>query len=260
MKPKGFRLPLCTFIKIMQRHPFLYINAKAKDYDAEHAAYQCEQWLTQYLIKENCRGRFSNNYKTKCTCLHALQEDNKAEVVSGIARYMAAWLTFPNHTQQELLSMWDQFANSIAVSERNTGKIKYTLPMSEVPDQPLHRVCKNALWNVLNVGTRKWNSALLDPSKLHALKGKKGDDSNRGKNMCEVYDSLHEYFVLLEKESLPFATRIIREQTGFHMRDEDPNAVLLPPHMSKQRCYAQWCFRRGWVVKKRVFLNQSTVK
>ena len=70
--------------------------------------------------------------------------------------------------------------------------------------------------------------------------------------MKEIYESLHEYFDALEKESLPFATRVIRERTGLHMRDDNPDDVLLPPHMSKHRCYAQWCFSRGWVVKKRV--------
>ena len=142
------------YYKKMKRHPFLSINTKAKDYDPDHAAYQCEIWLRDHLVQGNCRGKSSYTYATKCTCLHSLQQEEKVEWIRGIARYMVAWLSFPNHTQQELLHMWHQFAQSIAITEGNSSKIKYSLPMAQTENLQLHRVCKNALLNVLNVGAR----------------------------------------------------------------------------------------------------------
>ena len=46
-----------------------------------------------------------------------------------------------------------------------------------------------------------------------------------------------------------FATCIVREQTGLTSQDDDPDLVVLPPHMSKRRCYARWVHERSWIIK-----------
>ena len=34
------------------------------------------------------------------------------------------------------------------------------------------------------------------------------------------------------------------------LRDDNPDDVALPPYMTMQRCYAMWCWERGWKVEK----------
>ena len=33
-------------------------------------------------------------------------------------------------------------------------------------------------------------------------------------------------------------------------RDDNPDDVVLPRHMTMQRCYTMWCWKRGWKVEK----------
>ena len=73
----------------------------------------------------------------------------------------------------------------------------------------------------------------------HGLKGETGAQSNKGKSSQDWRDSLKDYFEQLKSESVPFATRIVREQTGLTSRDDEPDLVALLPHMSKRRCYAR---------------------
>ena len=54
----------------------------------------------------------------------------------------------------------------------------------------------------------------------------------------------------MRHEGVPFAARIIREEFGLTTRDDDPDEVCLPPHLTKHRCYANWCYKRGWKVAK----------
>ena len=79
----------------------------------------------------------------------------------------------------------------------------------------------------------------------HRLKGITGTQSNKGKSSQDWRDSLKDYFKQLKSESLPFATRIVWEQTRLTSWDDDPNLVALLPHMSKRRCYTRWVHKRG---------------
>mmetsp|Transcript_15652 Transcript_15652/g.23710 ORF Transcript_15652/g.23710 Transcript_15652/m.23710 type:complete len:123 (+) Transcript_15652:348-716(+) len=112
-------------------------------------------------------------------------------------------------------------------------------------DEPPQMIYKLALTSILGIGTKLWDAAITGGTKaddhMHGLAGK---PSNRCKNLAEVHESLHNYFSSLKNEGIPFAKRVIREETGTMTRDDDPDAVCLPPHMSKRRCYASWCWER----------------
>jgi hypothetical protein len=114
------------------------------------------------------------------------------------------------------------------------------------------RVCRNGLTGLLDMGWTMVMTAFKEPGKVHAKMGTKGILSNKGKIYEEVYASLDFFFTELKEQGTPFATRIIREETGLTTRDHDnPDDVALPPHLSKHRCYANWCWERGWKVQKR---------
>ena len=67
---------------------------------------------------------------------------------------------------------------------------------------------------------------------VHALTGKRCTESYRSKQLSEVYESLHAFLQELKKDGAPFATRVIQEKTGTTTRDDDPDAIALPPHIS----------------------------
>ena len=55
----------------------------------------------------------------------------------------------------------------------------------------------------------------------------------------------------LATEGLPFATQIIRVETGMTLQDNDPDKEVLASHVSERQCYARWCYGRGWIVEKK---------
>ena len=63
----------------------------------------------------------------------------------------------------------------------------------------------------------------------------------------------------LENEAQPFPTRFVRDETGFNVRDDNPDERLLPPHMSKHGLYGEWCYSRGYFVKKKSSAKSSYV-
>lgn len=104
---------------------------------------------------------------------------------------------------------------------------------------------------LLKIGRQFWFVSVKSPLKIDARKTIVGVLSSRGKAYEPVYRSLDEFFTELAKEGLPFATRIIREETGMTTRDDNVDEVVLPPHESKHRCYARWCYTMGWIVQKK---------
>ena len=122
----------------------------------------------------------------------------------------------------------------------STNKLTYMLPglpPAEDGEETI-MICRNAVANLLNIGRKLWQTARgVNVSKPDGKKGRKGTDSGKGKHYIEIYASLHDFFKELEEEGLQFATRIIHEETGMTTRDDNPDELVLPPHISKHSCY-----------------------
>ena len=96
---------------------------------------------------------------------------------------------------------------------------------------------------LLNIRRRAWKIAVEKPEFIDRRKRKIGVLSNKGKAYEEVYESMNLFFLELQEEVLPFATRIVRDITGLITRDNNPDDILLPPYLSKHKCYARWSMR-----------------
>ena len=101
---------------------------------------------------------------------------------------------------------------------------------------------------LLDTGRKFVNTTIRDPATINAKRGKICVLSSKWKAKIEIYVPLNSFFDELANEGLLFATRLVREETGLTNRDDDPDDVVLPPHMIKHRCYARWCYQIGWMV------------
>ena len=98
-----------------------------------------------------------------------------------------------------------------------------------------HSICRNGLCALLFVGKIMWQTAAEDPAaRTHGLKCKTGGDSSRGKEMKGINESLKLFFTELLEEGLPFATRIIRNETGTTTQDDNPDDVMLPLTLKRE--------------------------
>eukprot|EP00957_Ditylum_brightwellii_P010519 797275-Ditylum_brightwellii.AAC.1 len=64
------------------------------------------------------------------------------------------------------------------------------------------------------------------------------EESGRGKDMVEVYDSLDSLFEDLKQQALPFATQIVQNELGACTRDNDVDAVVLPHRLVPSKLVA----------------------
>ena len=146
-----------------------------------------------------------------------------------VAEYLVHYAKMNRDMKRELMYEWSKVA-SVLLAIDITNPTPYMLPgVAAEPDNPIPMICRNALQGLLNEGRKGWKTAMEGPSFIHSGIGRTGDESSRGKANSEIYRSLHIFFTELKQEALPFATRIIREETGTTTRDDDPDDVVLPP-------------------------------
>lgn len=230
-------------------HPLFKLHPDTADFNYTEAFERCKNYVKNSLMVHRCKapkGSNTSNRQTKCDCMFFLNDDE----VNAVCRYMLYFAGIKLDSQKTLLS------EMIRVSSVFKAQYKqrcFVLPLiqNETNTEPIppRMVCINAVCSILNVGRKKLASAKSFTTFCHGLKDRTGAESNKGKNSDEWRASLRDFFEKLKREGTPFATRIIREETGTITRDDDPEAVALPPHMSKRQCYARWCFEQGWVTK-----------
>ena len=233
----------------MADHILKSIKPKKKGFNAEHATDECFRYLTETIAVANCRRpKGITNHVTQCTCMRFLAEPEDEDTAMAVAEYMVKFAGMTLQTKRELILEWLKVS---ALMESFDAGNKLTFMMPGLPPaqegEETITICRNAIVNLLNIGRKLFETAQgIDVSKPDGKKGRTGIDSSKGKYYIEIYASLHQFFKELEKEGLQFSTRMIREETGTTTRDDDPEELVLPPHVSKHACYGRWCFSRGW--------------
>ena len=231
------------------QHILKKIKPKTKGFNAEEAADLCFNFIRDNIAVSNCRRQKGiSSQSTQCTCVRFLAEQDGINTAMAVAEYMVRFAGMDLKTRRELILEWIK-VSALLESLDSTNKLTYMLPgLPPAEDgEETKMICRNAIVNLLNIGRKIWQTAQgVNVSKPDGKKGRKGTNSNKGKHYIEIYASLHDFFKELEKEGLQFATRIIREETGMTTRDDNPDELVLPPHISKHSCYGRWCFSRGW--------------
>ena len=227
------------------------IKPNDKLFDKELAIESCNEWIVGQLALSCCaRPSGSSHRNTVCTCMEILALPENAALAMSAAQYMVHWAGLSRVVRREVIHEWAKVASYLNGEGSQRGKKIYMLPTLTAPDQNI-LICRNGVFGLLGIGRVAWRTAVLDPNKGYAQKDMHGALSSRGKSFLEITNSMQAFFVILATEGLPFATRIVREETGMTVRDDNPDEVVLAPHVSKRQCYARWCFGRGWIVQKK---------
>ena len=226
------------------------------DFEKEGAVNSCIVYLQKLATYKCRRAKGYSTRQTDCNCLSFLMGNNDISInqLTRCAKYMVYWKSITIPIQNSMCKEWVKLAPHLNVAERYKN---FALPMSD-PESfeesaPIVFICRNALFAILNVGRKRIVTITRNVTFQHALTNKTGSRSSKGKYADKTYGpSLSIYFANLKEEGAPFATRQIRELAGLTYRDEDPDDVYLPPHMSKRRMYEKWCWEQGWIAKKKV--------
>ena len=83
------------------------------------------------------------------------------------------------------------------------------------------------------MGRKFVNTIIRNPDIVNAKKGKMAVLISKSKANIELYVTLNSFFDELANEGLPFASRLVREETRLTTHNNYPDNVLLPNHMIK---------------------------
>ena len=108
----------------------------------------------------------------------------------------------------------------------------YMLPTILSTDKK-YLIFRNGLTGLLDTGRKFVNTAMSNPYIIKAKRGKIGVLSIKGKANIELYVTINSFFHELANEGLPFAAILVREETVLTNCGNDPDNVVLPPHMRK---------------------------
>ena len=212
---------------------------------ANDAEEQCLQFVKDIVQEESCRdiGRHRN---IQCKCLHSLREGGVDEGrVQFVASFLFAFGQMDHSTQMMKVTDWCRYAK---VGDKLAFILPEIRPKEVAVTNETVYVCSHAIKRLINFGRRKWKVA-----NDHALNGHKYVNQQKGNmNACvslETMEALRSFFEEMKEMAAPRATRIVREEVGIGLRDEEIELLELPSSFTKRSLYYRFCHSRGWMIK-----------
>ena len=225
-------------------HPLMSAFKRGRPVDG--ALDQCLQFVKEIIQEENCQDIWRKR-STQCKCLHSLREGGANEVrVKFVANFLFAFGQMKAEARMKKVIEWCRYA-------QDQGKLPFVLPeirneSSAAVSTKKLRVCAHAIKRLVNFGRYKWQRA-----KEHALKGIQYIDPKKGnKNAAlatEVKEAMRDFFEEMKDMSSPRATRVVREEVGLGLRDDEIDLLELPSSFTKRSLYYKFCHSRGWIIK-----------
>ena len=231
------------------------VNPKEKEFNIEGAKQRLSEWITTELSTEKCsRPKSVGARETACTCMKDIFNDPNSPGLSlKVANYQIYWKSLKLDARRGIIHAWIQTSDVLKPLVQESGQKSRKIFMLPVlvdegeQETQGYQICRDALWNLLDIGPDLWKAGCSNPMMVNKNRNKKGTESAWGKKNAEVNASMHEFLNdLKQNHSLPFATRLVRDETGLTTRDDDVDEVALPPNYSMRRCYELWCLSRGY--------------
>jgi hypothetical protein len=194
---------------------------------------------------------------TQCDCLHN-HVQNDDELARRVARGIASFAAKKKADKIHTLITWIHYADILA-SHLNSKRRQFLLvemraedeATGEAGDAPLvaKLVCQSTLMRLLCFGPRAWKTinlaAATNAVPVHGLTGK---PSNFAMGATTT-TSLHAFFEGLKDHACPRATRFVRTESGFELRDDNEEVQDLPTSWTKRAVFARWLDECGWSIK-----------
>mmetsp|Transcript_19243 Transcript_19243/g.27065 ORF Transcript_19243/g.27065 Transcript_19243/m.27065 type:complete len:307 (+) Transcript_19243:42-962(+) len=243
-------------------HVFDDLN-KTTDENRDDNIIKCMEFVKHHLANEKCKQPSGYmKYVSSCTCLSFLLGEDSDLVLKHIAMYMLHWKDQPLAAKRICINQSYQYSLSKAPAKTKKGtelkkprlvksfmipvQLDSTIDLKTAVDFSSHLICRYAYCNLLNIGRKLWMSAVKEPMKEHKNKNNKHASISK-----DTESKMHTFFASLKDQCSPFDAGIVRDKSCVRLRDDDPDALSLPPHYSKRKVYEKWCWSVGWKVKKK---------
>ena len=159
---------------------------------------------------------------------------------------------FSRTVETQKLVMKDWIRNAIAYKRSETvgsSKSRSFVLSGVYIDAPSNkkfaRVCQNSLILLFNHGYHKFTKIKADIENPEvAPHGHANKMPNSKKASLEAFnkiiDSLHKFFETLKEQGEAHSSRVVREETGTTLRDEDGGTIYLHPSYTKRQLYSRF--------------------
>ena len=225
----------------------------SKNFDKVRAHSECKDFILD-ICTSKC-SRPGDNREKDCSCFLLIKDDEKK--LCMVAEYMLHWSSLKYCEKKNKWIEWMLSSRAMHTGEETRYKFKngkiFPLPLMStnnlhlIQDDNVPLICRDALCRIFHIGRQFMRNTnfnqMTETVDRRSMAGKKSN--NRLDSTTE--SNLFEYFNELKEQASPFSTRIVREEVGLLSRDDDPDIILLPPHMTKRRLYDAWCYRMGWM-------------
>ena len=235
---------------------------KLKKLSLENRDVQATEYVQALAALPKCMDATSRHggqaVATRCECLHRhTQNDPRlaARVGAGVANFTAK----PRGERIQTLITWIQYADMMAslISAKRRQFILLEMrvegeAVAEDEDEPLATqaklVCQSTLMRLLGIGPDAWKTVnLAAATNMVPVHGLKGRASNFAMGAATTA-SLHAFFQGLKAHACPRATRFVRTESGFELRDNDEEVMDLPTSWTKRAVFARWLDECGWSI------------
>jgi hypothetical protein len=227
------------------KHPYLVV--RKNKLDRELALIKYNKFLIDLVNKESCYNlNIGKHARTKCCCLHNLRGGEDHERLPYAAEHMWHFNSLTGFNQHQLVTQW------IRLKDKTDKKRPYQLPVQGLENVPpsdalttSYPICKNALQSITQFGRDKFKaSSKTALTNVVPTDWRKGRKSNRAMKPA-THDDLNEFFQEMVELAAPRATRIVQDETGNGLRDQDVEVKELPTHFTKRGMYYRYGLDRG---------------
>jgi hypothetical protein len=199
---------------------------------------------------------------TRCDCLHK-HVQNDPQLTGRIGLAVANFTAKSRAERTQTLITWIQYADIMA-SLISAKRRQFLLIETQVEngaaqeeaaqeDEPIATqaklVCQSTLMRLLGIGPDAWKTvSLAAATNTMPVHGLCGRTSNSAMGALTTA-SLHAFFQGLKEHACPRATRFVRTESGFELRDDDVEVMDLPTSWTKRAVFARWLDDSGWTIK-----------
>jgi hypothetical protein len=242
---------------LASKHPSVLV--KKSKLNRQPALAQYHDFLCDLIDRESCPNlNISHNSRSSCTCLHGLRGDNDKERLPYATEHMWYFHNLKYNVRDQMVTQW--IRSKMTNDMTSDNKRPYQLPVrgrvedDETPIDALttsYPIFRNALQKILGCGRRKFQKLETDAeTNVTPTDWRVGRPSNAALDDV-VEEDIHSFFRGMLELAAPRATRMVQNETGDGVRDQDVELKELPTYFTKRQLYYRYCFERGHKVDLR---------
>ena len=191
--------------------------------------------------------------------MDSLKSSILPEEMDQVLNYLVLYCKLEYREQRSLILEWKRYAEIAKFSMEGSAHLQQQHCTFLLPGSNNHRICKNALAQIVGKGRRAWDSIGKTDTVIHGLTGMASNNALSS----DIRDKLFAYFDGLLTQGAPQATKLVMQLSAdgqtvnCELKDADADLVELPACYSKRALYRTFLAEHGWGV---TFDNKSQKK